>query len=58
MKVYKVVARVWSTEDKKVVDKVLGLFEDYVCAKLFRNSYNTRYNANSEIIISEMWEVR
>lgn len=51
--IYKVLARVWSTEDKRVVRTEVGLFESYICAKLFSEAYNKYYQTDSEIIMCE-----
>lgn len=50
MTLYKVLARVWVTENKRVERKEVGSFESYICAKLFSEAYNEYYQTDSEII--------
>ena len=50
MKKYEVKATVWDNEEKAQVNKVIGSFDDYVCALLFAKAYSDHYSARADII--------
>ena len=47
---YFVIAFVWSNEKNAVVKKVVGAFENYICAAIFSDGYNEHYSAKSYIV--------
>ena len=47
---YFVIATVWSDEKKAQVKEIQGTFTDYICAHIFTEAYNKRYNANAYIV--------
>ena len=46
---YYVIAKMWSDEEKAVVDTVMGEFTTYVNAQIFRDAYNIRYSTLARI---------
>ena len=47
---YYVIAIRWSDEEKKQVKAIVGTFETYMNASLFKNAYNEHYSANAYIV--------
>ena len=50
MSKYEVIVTVWSREENRQIQIVGGTFTDYMCAKLFADSYKNHYSANAEIV--------
>lgn len=50
MSKYIVVATRWSSEANAQIKVVVGQFDEFMYASIFRNAYNDRYSANAEII--------
>lgn len=46
---YFVIAKHWDTEKEKQVEFIAGEFDDFICAKLFKDAYNDHYSANARI---------
>ena len=49
MRKYFVIATMWNSEKQKQVDEIIGEFDKFHNAKLFRESYNNFYNATAYI---------
>ena len=47
---YEVKAKLWNDEINMIVYKVVGSFDDYVCASLFAEAYSKHYSAGADII--------
>ena len=46
---YLVVAKKWDENKKAVVDYIVGEFNEYYLAELFKKAYNENYHANVKI---------
>lgn len=49
MNKYFVVALKWDDAKRKQVEFIAGTFDDFLCAKLFKDAYNNRYKADARI---------
>lgn len=47
---YFVVATQWATKAETQIKVIVGSFDTFVCAEIFRNAYNQHYSANAEIV--------
>lgn len=47
---YFVIAVVWSSAKQKCVRKIMGIFDEFRSAEIFRNAYNDIYCADAEIV--------
>jgi len=50
MKKYYVVAIKWDDNEKKQVEKVLGEFDDYMNANIFKQAYYKIYSCSPRIV--------
>lgn len=50
MNKYEVWVTVWSEEHEKHIKRVAGEFDNYVCARLFKEAYENHYSAHAEIV--------
>ena len=53
MKKVFVIATVWSAEEKKQIRKIVGEFDGFVNASLFKNAYNEHYKADAKIVFED-----
>ena len=49
MQKYFVIATIWDSDKKKQVETIIGEFDKFHNAKLFKESYNNFYHATSHI---------
>lgn len=50
MKKYEVKTKMWDDEEKAQVYKVIGSFDDFVCALLFAKAYEKHYSTQADLI--------
>lgn len=53
MKKYEVWAKKWDTDSKAIVDVMIGQFDNYVCARIFKDAYEDHFHTTAEIIVYE-----
>lgn len=47
---YFVVATQWSAKAQTQIKVVVGMFDTFVCAEIFRDAYSRHYSAEAEIV--------
>lgn len=50
MKRFEVWVTVWSEEFARQIKKVAGQFDEYFCAKMFKEAYEKHFSATAEIV--------
>lgn len=49
MNKYFVIAVKWDDTKQKQVEYIAGTFDDFICAKLFKDAYNKFYHSDARI---------
>ena len=50
MSKFEVMATVWSSEQQKQMQIVIGEFDEYMNAKIFADAYSAYYSSTTEIV--------